>query len=75
MLPFGDLAILAEQIRGCVYQCLTMKNNVAGDDEHRTCYGTMAVDTTIQRLNAEPVSDRSQYLSERFRIDRICYKM
>lgn len=55
---------VAEQIKRKSYHRLSMKehtatNNFAGSDELGTqYYGTMAVDNTIQRLDARPVSSR-----------------
>lgn len=55
---------LAEQIKRKSYHRLSMKehttqNNYAGQDQMGTqYYGTMAVDNTVQRLDARPVSSR-----------------
>jgi hypothetical protein len=48
---------VAEQIKRARYHRLTMQENVStGGDQNGQYYGTMAVDTTIQRLDALPVS-------------------
>jgi len=50
---------VAEQIKSKSYHRLTMTNQVnSGDQQGTQYYGTMAVDTTIQRLDARPVSSR-----------------
>ena len=49
---------LAEQIRKCCYHRLTMENKTTGADGAAQYYGQMAVDSTIQRLDARPVSTR-----------------
>lgn len=50
---------LAEQLSKCKYHRLVMKQNtVGGDQMGNQYYGQMAVDTTIQRLDAVPVSPR-----------------
>lgn len=50
---------LAEQIKRKSYHRLTMQQNVnTGADGMGQYYGAMAVDSTIQRLDAEPVSSR-----------------
>lgn len=50
---------VAEQIKRKYYHRLTMRENqVTGADGMGQYYGTMAVDTTIQRLDARPVSSR-----------------
>lgn len=57
--PVWGPRYLAEQIRGCKYHRLMMQQNVnVGVDGMGQYYGSMAVDKTVQRLNAEPVSDR-----------------
>jgi len=48
---------LAERIKGCRYHRLVMSETVStGSDGVGQYYGAMAVDTTIQRLDALPVS-------------------
>ena len=50
---------LAERLTGCKYHRLVMQQNVAmGSDHAGQYYGSMAVDTTVQRLDAIPVSTR-----------------
>ncbi len=57
--PVWGPRYLAEQIKGCTYHRLTMKQNVGvGSDGMGQYYGAMAVDTTIQRLDALPVSKK-----------------
>lgn len=57
--PVWGPRYLAEQIKGCVYHRLTMKqNHTTGSDGMGQYYGAMAVDTTVQRLDAIPVSSR-----------------
>jgi hypothetical protein len=49
---------VAEQISRKFYHRLTMKENSIGSDGMGSYYGTMAVDNTIARLDAKPVSSR-----------------
>ncbi len=50
---------LAERIAGCKHHRFIMQQNtVMGSDGMGQYYGSMAVDTTIQRLDAIPVSSR-----------------
>jgi len=50
---------LAERLTGCKYHRFVMQQNVStGTDGHGQYFGSMAVDTVIQRLDAIPVSDR-----------------
>jgi hypothetical protein len=49
---------LAEQIKRATYHRLKMTDNLTGVEGGMTYYGTMAVDTTVQRLDALPVSKR-----------------
>ncbi len=57
--PIWGPRYLAEQIRGCKYHRLIMQQHTnTASDGMGQYYGSMAVDKTIQRLNAEPVSDR-----------------
>jgi len=49
---------VAEQIKSCKYHRLRMDNTVTGADGHGQYYGSMAVDTTVQRLDAIPVSKK-----------------
>lgn len=50
---------VAEQIKSCSYHRLKMQQHVGtGSDGMGQYYGSMAVDTTVQRLDAIPVSTR-----------------
>lgn len=50
---------LAEQIKRASYHRLVMKQNVTtGGDHAGQYYGSMAADTTVQRLDARPVTTR-----------------
>lgn len=50
---------VAERIKGCKYHRLVMQQNVStGSDGMGQYYGAMAVDTTVQRLDAIPVTSR-----------------
>jgi len=55
--PVWGPRYLAEQLRGCSYHRLIMQPNVgSGSDHAGQYYGSMAVDTTLQRLDATPVA-------------------
>ncbi len=57
--PVWGPRYLAEQIKRKFYHRLTMKQNTnTGADHAGQYYGTMAADTTIERLTARPVSTR-----------------
>lgn len=57
--PVWGPRYLAEQIRSKSYSRLRMdENKITGAEGGMTYYGSMVVDTKIQRLNAEPVSNR-----------------
>jgi hypothetical protein len=57
--PVWGPRYLAEQIKRCSYHRLVMQQNVStGGDGMGQYYGAMAVDTTVQRLDATPVSTR-----------------
>jgi hypothetical protein len=57
--PVWGPRYLAEQIKRKYYHRLVMKeNNMTGTDGMGQYYGTMAADTTIQRIDARPVSSR-----------------
>jgi hypothetical protein len=57
--PVWGPRYLAEQIKRCSYHRLTMQQNVGtGSDGMGQYYGALAVDTTVQRLDANPVSTR-----------------
>jgi hypothetical protein len=50
---------VAERIKGCVYHRLVMQQHVVTETNHvGQLYGSMAVDTTVQRLDALPVGTR-----------------
>lgn len=49
---------VAERLTGCKYHRLKMENTTTGADGMGAYYGSMAVDSTIQRLDAIPVSER-----------------
>ena len=56
--PVWGPRYLAEQIKRCLYHRLTMKETPTESTGVGIMYGKMAVDTTIQRLDAIPVSRR-----------------
>lgn len=56
--PIYGPRYLAEQIKRKCYHRLTMQNNTYDQGSMGTFYGTMAVDTTVPRLDARPVSSR-----------------
>ncbi len=57
--PVWGPRYLAEQIKRKCYHRLTMQqNNIGGSDHMGQYFGTLAVDTTVQRLDANPVSSR-----------------
>jgi hypothetical protein len=56
--PVNGPRHLAEQIKKCTYHRLVMKDSSIGSDHAGTYLGTMIADTTKQRLDAYPVSDR-----------------
>lgn len=57
--PVWGPRYLAEQIKRCYYHRLIMQQNQSsGSDYAGQYYGSMAADTTIQRLDALPVSTR-----------------
>lgn len=49
---------VAERLKGCTYHRLIMQDQVTSTDGVGQYYGSMAVDTIKQRLDAHPVSDR-----------------
>ena len=49
---------LAEQIKRASYHRLTMQNTTTNADGMGQYYGALAVDSTVQRLDARPVSTR-----------------
>ncbi len=56
--PIWGPRYLAEQIKRKFYHRLTMQDRTTGSDGNAQYYGAMAVDTTIQRLDARPVSSK-----------------
>lgn len=57
--PLWGPRYLAERIKGCNYHRFTMNQHTGiGADGMGQYYGAMAVDNTIQRLDALPVSSR-----------------
>lgn len=57
--PVWGPRYLAEQIKSAYYHRLIMKENVyTGSEGPAQFYGSMAADTTVQRLDAVPVSSR-----------------
>lgn len=59
--PVWGPRYLANQIKNCTYHTLTMQQNTAvGGDYAGNYYGSMAVQSTVQRLDAHPVSARKQ---------------
>ena len=57
--PVHGPRYLAEQIKRKFYHRLTMKQNVtSGSDGHGQYFGVLAADTTIQRIDARPISSR-----------------
>ena len=57
--PVWGPRYLAEQIKSKFYHRLVMQQNVVtGGDHMGQYYGSMAVDTTVQRLDAYPVTSK-----------------
>lgn len=56
--PIWGPRYLAEQIKSKCYHRMVMQQNTVGSDHAGQYYGTMAADTTIQRLDAHPVSSK-----------------
>jgi hypothetical protein len=56
--PVWGPRYLAEQIKSCSYHRLKMQQTTTGGDGMGQYYGSMAVDTTVQRLDAIPVSSK-----------------
>jgi hypothetical protein len=56
--PVWGPRYLAEQIKSKCYHRMVMQQNTVGADHAGQYYGTMAADTTIQRLDAHPVSSK-----------------
>jgi hypothetical protein len=56
--PVWAPRMVAERIKGSKYHKLTMQDNITGSDHKAQYYGTMAVDTAVQRLDAYPATER-----------------
>lgn len=56
--PVWGPRYLAEQIKRKFYHRLKTEDRVTGTDGTASYYGSMVVDTTVQRLDAIPVSSR-----------------
>lgn len=56
--PVWGPRYLAEQIKKKCYHRLQTDNRIISADGHGSYFGSMVVDTTIQRLDARPVSSR-----------------
>ena len=57
--PVWGPRYLAERLHGCTYHRLVMQQSVGtGSDQMGQYYGAMAADTTVQRIDAVPVSTR-----------------
>lgn len=57
--PLWAPRYVAEQIKKCFYHRLTMQqSNITSADGYGSYYGTLVSDTTVQRLDATPVSPR-----------------
>ena len=56
--PIWGPRYLAEQITKCKYHRFVMQNSITSADGRGQYYGQMAVDTTVHRLDAIPVSTR-----------------
>ena len=54
--PIWAPRYVAERIKGCNYRRLVMQDNVTQNNGIGTFYGQLAVDTTIQRLDALPAT-------------------
>lgn len=58
--PVWGPRYLAEQIKKCFYHRLTMKQNVVTETNgYGQMFGALAVDTTVQRLDALPANKRT----------------
>lgn len=57
--PVWGPRYLAERLKACSYHRLSMdQNTMVSQDGAANYYGSMVVDKTVQRLDAQPVSDR-----------------
>lgn len=59
--PVWGPRYLAEQIASRRYHRLVMQENITGGNGMTQFYGSMAVDSTIQRLDARPVSTKKTF--------------
>jgi len=65
--PVWGPRYLAERIHGCTYHRFIQQDSIMnGSDGRAQYYGAMAVDTTIQRLDAQPVSQRKSIFMGKF---------
>jgi hypothetical protein len=61
--PVWAPRMVAERIKGCKHHKLIMQDRSTGYDDMGQYYGTMAVDTTVQRLDAFPaVESKSVFM-------------
>lgn len=56
--PVWGPRYLADQIKACTYHRLVMQDRTISSDHAGSYFGTMVADTTVQRLDAHPVSSR-----------------
>jgi len=56
--PVWAPRMVAERIKGSKYHKLMMQDSVTGSDGRGQYYGTLAVDTTVQRLDAHPAVEQ-----------------
>ena len=54
---------VADRIKGCVYHRLVMTEAPTQSSSSGQFYGTMAADTTLERLTARPVSNRKTFFT------------
>lgn len=58
--PVWGPRYLADQIKSCAYHRLTMRNDIITESGgYGQMYGALAVDTTVQRLDARPATKRT----------------
>lgn len=58
--PVWGPRYLAERIKGCSYHRLKSENSTFSSDQNGQYYGSLVVDTTIQRLDAYPASQEKK---------------
>lgn len=56
--PVWAPRMVAERIKNCKHHKLIMQDRVNSSDHNGQYYGTMAVETTVQRLDAFPATER-----------------